>query len=88
MCLACEMDAWWFGEMEAATGSAGLSPATAPEPGTAGVPPALADFFASTAAVSEDAVEAAAIPGEVGETPAPQQAPVIRGFVCEEMPSE
>ena len=34
MCLACEMDAWWFAEMEAA------ARATTP-PGTAGVPPAL-----------------------------------------------
>jgi hypothetical protein len=33
MCLACEMDAWWFAEMEAK--------ARATTPGTAGVPPAL-----------------------------------------------
>ena len=34
MCLACEMDARWFAEMEAAV-------ARVVTPGTAGVPPAL-----------------------------------------------
>src|SRR5438445_350825 len=37
MCLACEMDAWWFAEMEAA----------ARPPGPAGVPPGVKDIFAT-----------------------------------------
>jgi len=62
MCLACEMDAWWFAEMEAA----------ARPPGTAGVPPALKDGpTAPTPEGSERAGGTPAAPGfrceETGE---------------------
>jgi hypothetical protein len=73
MCLACEMDALWFAEMEMAA------------PGTAGVPPALEDYPASlTLGSLERAGETPAVPGgapapsprkqgevkKAGETPA------------------
>ena len=52
MCLACEMDALWFAEMEAAT------------PGTAGVPPAVETRPASLAPGSlERAGGTPAVPG-------------------------
>jgi hypothetical protein len=51
MCLACEMDALWFAEMEA-------------PPGTAGVPPAVENDPASLALGSlERAGETPAVPG-------------------------
>jgi hypothetical protein len=48
MCLACEMDALWFAEMEAAaTGSAGASPTLsaemAPLPGGPAPPPSTSE---------------------------------------------
>jgi hypothetical protein len=59
MCLACEMDGWWFAEMEAAA---------ARTPGTAGVPPALQDGVPSpTPAPSETAGGTPAVPGFVCE---------------------
>ena len=55
MCLACEMDALWFAEMEAAAGAT---------PGTAGVPPAVETYPASLAPGSlERAGETPAVPG-------------------------
>jgi hypothetical protein len=48
MCLACEMDAWWFAEMERT--------ASATPPGSAGVPPALSDSPASPATGSLEEV--------------------------------
>lgn len=43
MCLACEMDALWFAEVEAAAANT---------PGSAGVPPALEDGSTSSTPVS------------------------------------
>jgi hypothetical protein len=55
MCLACEMDAWWFAEMEAAALQAA---------GTAGVPPALPEGSTSpTADSSQRAGGTPAVPG-------------------------
>jgi hypothetical protein len=55
MCLACEMDAQWFAEMEAAARAA---------PGTAGVPPALQNYSPSlTPGSPERAGETPALPG-------------------------
>ena len=52
MCLACEMDALWFAEMEAAA------------PGSGGVPPVLENYPASQAPGSlERAGETPAVPG-------------------------
>ena len=57
MCLACEMDALWFAEMEAAAS------------GTAGVPPAVETYPASPAPGSlERGGETPAIPGGVPPT--------------------
>jgi hypothetical protein len=54
MCLACEMDALWFAEMEAVA------------PGTAGIPPALENDPASQALGSlERAGGKPAVPGGV-----------------------
>jgi hypothetical protein len=54
MCLACEMDALWFAEMEAAERAT---------PGTAGVPPAVKNDPASQAPGSlERAGETPALP--------------------------
>ena len=59
MCLACEMDALWFVEMEAAV------------PGSAGVPPALENYPASlTLGSLEGAGETPVLPG--GPAPAPR----------------
>ena len=55
MCLACEMDALWFAEMEAAAVA-----------GSAGVPPAPKDYSASLTLVSpETAGETPAVPDGV-----------------------
>jgi hypothetical protein len=75
MCLACEMDALWFAELEAAAGQAA---------GTAGVPPALPP---QGAVAQEDGSQRAggtpAVPGSrAGGTPA------LPGFRCEETRSE
>jgi hypothetical protein len=75
MCLACEMDALWFAELEAAAGQAA---------GTAGVPPALPR---QGAVAQEDGSATAggtpAVPGSrAGGTPA------LPGFRCEETRSE
>jgi len=77
MCLACEMDALWFAEMEAAA------------PGGAGVPPALEDYPASqTPGSLEGAGETPAVPG--GPTPSPgkpgevKKAAGASRFRCEE----
>jgi hypothetical protein len=70
MCLACEMDALWFAEMEAAApGTAGVPPASSPSPRLRGE------------GRGEGAVPQAQTCGEVkgaGETPA------VPGFRCEE----
>jgi hypothetical protein len=55
MCLACEMDALWFAEMEAAT------------PGTAGVPPAVETASPAPGSL-ERAGETPALPGGVPPT--------------------
>jgi hypothetical protein len=55
MCLACEMDALWFAEMEAAAARA---------PGTAGVPPALPD--SSTSPAPESSLRAGRTPAAPG----------------------
>jgi hypothetical protein len=70
MCLACEMDALWFAEMEAAA------------PGSAGVPPALKDSSVSPAPGSfERAGVPPALPGGVpGGTPTVPAST----FICEE----
>jgi hypothetical protein len=58
MCLACEMDALWFAEMEVA----------APVPGTAGVPPAPEDSSnAATPNSPERAGGTPAVPGFICE---------------------
>ena len=94
MCLACEMDALWFAEMETA------ARATL---GSAGVPPALKNYSASLPlGSSERASETPAVPGvppaashelrgvecelskSTGGTPALQASP----FRCEETRSE
>jgi hypothetical protein len=68
MCLACEMDALWFAEMEAAGAT----------PGTAGVPPALQNYSASlTPGSPERAGETPAVPGGVPPS-------VPSRFRCEE----
>jgi hypothetical protein len=55
MCLACEMDALWFAELEAAAARA---------PGTAGVSPAVPDSATSpTPVASEKARVTPAAPG-------------------------
>jgi hypothetical protein len=55
MCLACEMDAWWFAELEVAA---------AQKAGTAGVPPALPDGSTSpTPDSSEKAGGTPSVPG-------------------------
>jgi hypothetical protein len=55
MCLACEMDALWFAEMEAAAGAT---------PGTAGVPPAV-----ETAPAPGSPERAGGTPAVVGGVP-------------------
>jgi hypothetical protein len=92
MCLACEMDALWFAEMEAAA-----------PPGSAGVPPALKNHSASlTLGSLEGAGETPAVPGGVPPTasaPSPRtrgeeestvRAPALPAsrFRCEEARSE
>jgi hypothetical protein len=54
MCLACEMDAWWFAEMEeparAAPGTAGVPPASSVCSKKAGGTPAVPDAFTAPSA--------------------------------------
>jgi hypothetical protein len=88
MCLACEMDALWFAEMEE------LAHAT--PPGSAGVPPALESSSASAAlGTFEGAGETPALQDSstcpmsnsferAGGTPAVPGSP----FLCEETRSE
>jgi hypothetical protein len=84
MCLACEMDALWFAEME-----------TAAAPGTAGVPPALSEktHFNEMDPSCGRTAPSSCLPGEVkgaAETPPPPDPPPQAGegwagaFRCEE----
>jgi hypothetical protein len=81
MCLACEMDALWFAEMEAAA------------PRSAGVPPAVEIYLASLAPGSlESAGETPALPAggpapsppKRGEVKGAGEMPAVPGFRCEE----
>ena len=74
MCLACEMDALWFAEVEArATPFA-----------TAGFPPAFSDESGNTGITPDPSDEAGAPSDEAGGMPA---VPTSR-FLCEETRSE
>ncbi len=82
MCLACEMDALWFAEVEAAARAT---------PGTAGVPSAVETYPASLAPGSlERAGETPAVPGGPAAAPCKWgevkggETPAVPGFRCEE----
>jgi len=84
MCLACEMDAWWFAEMEAAALQAGAAP-TPPAREAAGEgTPARNDVLPSVLwSAPSDRPQL----GPVGEPTSPPLR-VTQGFVCEETRSE
>lgn len=85
MCLACEMDGWWFGETEAELA------------GTAGVPPmldnslssdVLAAFFAETTDEDIALLETGGAVAGRDAGPAPAAVRTPSRFLCEETPSE
>jgi hypothetical protein len=62
MCLACEMDAWWFAETA----------------GSTGVSPALSEIsFGTTLGTAEGAGETPAVPERAGGTPAIPASPFL-----------
>ncbi len=77
MCLACEMDALWFAEMEAAAGAA---------PGTAGVPPAFSGEPAVSAETGPVHSGPSPSPSEPAEVKRAGRTPAVPGarFRCEE----
>ncbi len=79
MCLACEMDALWFAEMEAASAT----------PGTAGVPPASSGE-ASSNEITLSHGGPSISPRELGEVPRAGETPAgpASTFLCEETRSE
>jgi hypothetical protein len=82
MCLACEMDALWFAEMEAAR---------ATTPGSAGVAPALSDeASAYFDEIDPSRGDSAPSPHQRGEVQGVGGTPTVAAsrFLCEETRSE
>jgi hypothetical protein len=88
MCLACEMDALWFAEMEEL--------ARATPPGSAGVPPALESSSASAALGTFERAGGTPALQDSSTCPTPNsfegagEAPAVPAsfFLCEETRSE
>jgi hypothetical protein len=75
MCLACEIDALWFAQMEAACGT----------PGTAGTPPALKD---DSAYLTPRSLESAGETPPPRHPPAQAGEGGVGAFRCEETRSQ
>jgi len=83
MCLACEMDGWWFAEMEAVD----LKARTA-SPLPDGERSAASDSETPGEGRSDDRAGENPSPGSRGDPTSPQRGEVKSTFVCEETRSE